>query len=114
MANDIDAVVACYEPDALLVLPDGAELRGHSEIRRFYEAGRAAFPRRTVRIVDQLDGTDGRAVFAWQAELFDESGAPFLMQGFNIVTVANGRFSELRAAYPAPRPKQENTTNKKS
>jgi ketosteroid isomerase-like protein len=105
MANDIDGVMACYKPDALLVLPDGSELWGSHEIRAFYETAAKAFPRREVEIVDQIDGLDGRTVLSWTAVLYDIENRAYLLQGFNIVTVTDGKFAVLRAAYPSPRPR---------
>jgi ketosteroid isomerase-like protein len=34
---DVEGLVALYEPDAVLALPDGRLARGHVEIRRAYE-----------------------------------------------------------------------------
>jgi ketosteroid isomerase-like protein len=36
-ANDLDAVVACYAPDAVMWLPDAAEARGEKAIREAYQ-----------------------------------------------------------------------------
>lgn len=112
MANDVEGVVACYRSDALLTLPDGTEHRGAEAIRGFYERGAADYPRRVVRITDQIDGVDGRAVLLWEAELNDPEGRRFLLQGMNVVRVEGGRFAELKAAYPAPRPADALTRGK--
>lgn len=37
-AADVDGLVALYEPDAVLALPDGRVATGHDEIRVAYEA----------------------------------------------------------------------------
>ncbi|GAB3435979.1 YybH family protein [Flindersiella endophytica] len=45
-AGDVDGLVALYEPDAVLALPDGRAATGHAEIRQAYEgivAGRPTF-----------------------------------------------------------------------
>ncbi|MFD2767119.1 YybH family protein [Micromonospora eburnea] len=36
-AGDVDGLVALYEPDSLLALPDGRTARGAGEIRQAYE-----------------------------------------------------------------------------
>lgn len=36
-AGDVDGLVALYEPDAVLALPDGRVANGSGEIRRAYE-----------------------------------------------------------------------------
>ncbi|WP_020577257.1 YybH family protein [Actinopolymorpha alba] len=55
-AGDVDGLVALYEPDAVLALPDGGIASGREEIRRAYErivADRPVFapgePRPTLR-----------------------------------------------------------------
>ncbi|MWA02027.1 DUF4440 domain-containing protein [Actinomadura sp. LD22] len=45
-AGDVDGLVALYEPDAVLALPDGRVATGRAEIRAAYErlvAGRPSF-----------------------------------------------------------------------
>ncbi|MFG1700057.1 YybH family protein [Nonomuraea sp. NPDC049309] len=37
-AGDVEGLVALYEPDAVLALPDGGVARGRDEIRRAYAA----------------------------------------------------------------------------
>jgi ketosteroid isomerase-like protein len=46
-AGDVEGLVALYEPDAVLATPDGGEVRGEAEIRRFYAALVASAPRFT-------------------------------------------------------------------
>lgn len=36
-ANDLEAIVACYAPDAVMWLPDAPEARGEKAIRDFYK-----------------------------------------------------------------------------
>jgi len=36
-SNDLEAVVSCYAPDAVMWLPDAAEQRGEKAIREFYK-----------------------------------------------------------------------------
>jgi ketosteroid isomerase-like protein len=51
-AGDVDGLVALYEPDAVLALPDGEVARGGEEIRRIYEqllADRPQFPAGELR-----------------------------------------------------------------
>ncbi|GAA2066928.1 hypothetical protein GCM10009801_13850 [Streptomyces albiaxialis] len=43
-AGDVDGLVALYEPDAVLALPDGRVATGSAEIRRAYEQIVAARP----------------------------------------------------------------------
>jgi ketosteroid isomerase-like protein len=51
-AGDVDGLVALYEPDAVLALPDGQIATGSHEIRRAYEhlvANRPTFERGAER-----------------------------------------------------------------
>jgi ketosteroid isomerase-like protein len=51
-AGDVDGLVALYEPDAVLALPDGQVAAGAEEIRRAYErltVGRPTFTPGTQR-----------------------------------------------------------------
>jgi ketosteroid isomerase-like protein len=41
-AGDIDAIVACYEPQACFVLKSGHAARGAAELREMYRATRTA------------------------------------------------------------------------
>ena len=43
-AGDVDALVALYEPDAVLAFPPGNLATGHAEIRAVYERFVAAAP----------------------------------------------------------------------
>ncbi len=42
--GNVEGLVALYEPEAILALPDGSIARGSEEIRRFYSALLAARP----------------------------------------------------------------------
>lgn len=51
-AGDVNGLVALYEPDAVLALPDGQTATGAEEIRKAYErlmTGRPMFARGTPR-----------------------------------------------------------------
>lgn len=58
-AGDVDGLVALYEPDAVLALPDGQVATGSNEIRRTYErlvADKPVFtPGRQLRTVRNGD-----------------------------------------------------------
>lgn len=43
--GDVEGLVALYEPDAVLALPDGKVARGHAEIRKAYEQLLASRPK---------------------------------------------------------------------
>lgn len=43
-AGDIDGIMALYEPEAVLALPDGTVAAGHPAIRAFFETALASRP----------------------------------------------------------------------
>ena len=84
-ANDLDGVVACYAPDAVLWLPDAPESRGAQAIRSAYEA---LFKANTVKDVTMTDGhfkTSGDLSFGsgrFTLTLVPKAGgAPIVMKG---------------------------------
>jgi uncharacterized protein (TIGR02246 family) len=89
-ANDVDAVVKCYAPDAVLWLPGAPAARGEQAIRAAYEALLAANTVRDaslseVREKSTLDGAVRWGTFA--LTLGPRSGeAP---------VVVTGRFTEI-------------------
>ena len=61
-ASDVEAIVACYHPDAVLHLPGGGLARGRSEIRKRYAAGLATFQLDVTIDIDELQVTGDQAV----------------------------------------------------
>ena len=104
MANDIDGVMDCFAEDATLVLPDLSVLDTPDKIRDFYTAAAAAFPRRSVEIVNHFGDGRSRCAFVWEAVLYDGNNCAFNLAGINVVTVRDGQFLHLRAGYPEPAP----------
>lgn len=103
MRNDIEGIMACYAPDAVLMLPNGRTCTTPAAIRAFYERAAQTHPKRSVRIVDYVLSPEGRGALAWEAVLEDREGRRSDLAGINLVTVQDGRFWRLHAAYPEPR-----------
>lgn len=96
-ARDVDAVMAHYHADAEFVGPGGRRV-GHAEIRPYYEASVAAYPRLSVEIVAELVIGD-RGAFEWRAELTDHEGQHYPASGVNLVEVHDGRFTSNRSYF---------------
>jgi len=97
-ARDVEAVLGHYTEDATFAAP-GWSLRGHDEIRLFYEASGLQFPGLEVDIVSETHGTDGSVVFEWVAVLIDPLRVRFPLRGVNLVTLRDGQFTGVRAYF---------------
>ncbi len=93
-SRDIEAIMAHFHDDAELIAP-GARLRGHDEIRRFYEDAIAQFPGLEVTIVHELTVGD-EGCFEWEAVMIDHDGARHSQSGANVIRVSGGRLARVR------------------
>jgi ketosteroid isomerase-like protein len=94
----IDAVLEWYHDDAVVYPPDGKELRGHDQIRTFYEDELEIYPGLEVRIVHEI--TNGReSCLEWEAVLIDRDGARHPFRGVNVVLVRDQKFESVRAYF---------------
>ena len=64
-ANDLEAVVACYAPDAVLWLPDAPEARGTKAIRDTYAGLLGANTVVDASLTDAVYQTSGDMSTAW-------------------------------------------------
>jgi len=64
-ANDVDALVACYWPDAVLWLPDAPEARGEKAIRATYAGLLGANSVVDASITNAVYQTSGDLSTAW-------------------------------------------------
>jgi uncharacterized protein (TIGR02246 family) len=84
-ANDVEAVVACYAPDAVMWLPDATEARGTTAIRdsyvRFlgtYTVTDVAFPQAVYQTSGDLSAGWGTFTLTLQPK---KDGDPVVMKG---------------------------------
>jgi limonene-1,2-epoxide hydrolase len=96
-ARDIEAVMAHYHVDAEFT-PAGRLLRGHAEIRTFYEDSAARFPGLECRIVHEVANGD-EAALEWEAVLIDRQGVRHPLVGVNVIRVEDGKFRSVRAYF---------------
>jgi uncharacterized protein (TIGR02246 family) len=64
-ANDVEAVVACYAPDAVMWLPGAPEARGTKAIRDTYAGLLSSFTVADVTITNAMYQTSGDLSAAW-------------------------------------------------
>ena len=97
--RDIDAVMAHYHPDATYQ-DAGGLLRGHAEIRGFYEGSARDYPGLEVTITREFPGSPTAAGDASALEVYavltDHAGQRFQIHGLNVMTVRDGKFTSVR------------------
>jgi ketosteroid isomerase-like protein len=93
-SRDIDAILAHFHPDAELIAP-GATLRGHGEIRGFYEDAVARFPGLEVTVGRDLS-TGDEACIEWEAVMIDHEGKRHPASGANVIRVSGGKLERVR------------------
>lgn len=101
--RDIDAVMAHYHPDATYQ-DAGGLLRGHAEIRGFYEASARDYPGLEVEILREFPGSPDASALEVYAVLIDHEGRRFRIFGLNIMTVRDGKFTSVRCFEDPPSP----------
>jgi ketosteroid isomerase-like protein len=101
--RDIDAVMAHYHPDATYQ-DAGGLLRGHAEIRGFYEASARDYPGLEVTILREFPGSSDASALEVYAVLIDHEGGRFQIFGLNIMTVRDGKFTSVRCFEDPPSP----------
>ena len=83
-ANDLEAIVACYAPDAVLWLPDAPEARGAKAIREVYAGLLAGFSVVDVSVSYVGDQTAGELSTGWgnfTLTLQPKDGSPVISKG---------------------------------
>ena len=84
-ANDLEAVLACYAPDAVAWLPDSPEARGEKAIRAAYQGMLAANTIQAVTLTERNHKTAGKFSAAWGRFTLTlapkAGGAPIVMKG---------------------------------
>jgi ketosteroid isomerase-like protein len=93
--RDIDDVMAHYHADATYQ-DAGGLLRGHAEIRQFYEASVRDYPGLEVTILREFPGSPDASAIEVDAVLIDQEGRRFRIRGLNVMTVREGKFTSVR------------------
>jgi ketosteroid isomerase-like protein len=93
--RDVDAVMDHYREDAWYQ-DAGGLLRGHAEIRGFYEGSARDYPALEVEILREFPGSPDASAFEVYAVLTDHEGHRFEIRGLNALTVQDGKIASLR------------------
>lgn len=96
-ARDIEAIMACFTPDAHWSGP-GISLRGHAEIRSFYEQSVSKYPILEVD-VGQAFGSSDEAAIEWSAVFTDDTGGQWRLEGVNLMRRHMDQISSLTTYY---------------
>ena len=84
-ANDLEAVLACYAPDAVAWMPDSAEAKGEKAIRAAYQGMLAANTVQAVTLTERHHKTAGKFSAGWGRFTLTlapkAGGAPIVMKG---------------------------------
>lgn len=89
-ANDLEAVVALYAPDAVLYPPDAMAAHGTEEIRKSYAGLLNTFTVQDITVADAWHEMHGNVAFGWG--LFTFTLKP---KAGGDVVVMNGRFTDF-------------------
>jgi ketosteroid isomerase-like protein len=93
-SREINAILAHFHPDAELIAP-GAALRGHDEIREFYQGAIDRFPGLEVTVGHDVSARD-EACIEWEAVMIDHDGERHPAAGANLIRVSDGKFERVR------------------
>lgn len=93
--HDIDAVMACFVDEAVIVRNDGTRVEGHADVRQYYEDGFAMLPDGRCDLQTVI-GRDGRAVGESVFRGTLRNGAAVVAVGAEVVNIAGGKIKELR------------------
>ncbi|GAB0112628.1 nuclear transport factor 2 family protein [Acidisoma sp. C75] len=96
--RDVEAILACYNEDAELLVPELGRLIGHAEIRRFYQESVDRFPVLEVKIVGAVEDAD-RGAFEWQSRFRDHTGREYPLAGVNMIAVRGGKLQQVNVYY---------------
>lgn len=93
-SREIDAILAHFQQDAELIAP-GAVLRGHDDIRAFYQDAIDRFPGLEVTVGHDVSAGD-EACIEWEAVMIDHDGKRHPAAGANLIRVSSGKFERVR------------------
>jgi ketosteroid isomerase-like protein len=96
-SRDIARILSHFHEDAVFH-PVSGPLKGHAEIRTFYDGMGDAFPGLEVIITHEISSGD-EACLEWEAVLIDHDGARIPIRGVNVVRVRDGKFQSVRAYF---------------
>jgi ketosteroid isomerase-like protein len=102
--HDIDELLSYFHPDATFHASGSTRKQGHDAIRALTEDFYRAFPKCEIEVLGDWSNGDSSAVIEFRAHLRDSHGKPFVVNGVNVVEVADGKFTSVRSYEEAPAP----------
>ena len=93
--HDVEAVVACFHPDAVLVGPNGKRLAGIAEVRRSYETEFALFPDAHCEL-RLCTGNNGRGVAESLFTGTRSRRGRIEAIGAEVMEIVDGKIKEIR------------------
>ena len=112
-ANDLEAVLACYAPDAVAWLPDSPEAKGEKAIRATYQGLLTANTVQDVTVTETNYKTTGNLSVGWGRFVLSlapkSGGSPIAMKGrfIDVAELRDGRWfyiADHASAEPSPSP----------
>jgi uncharacterized protein (TIGR02246 family) len=112
-SNDLDAIVACYAPDAVMWFPDAPEARGTQAIRSTYAGYLDAYTVSDAALTNASYETSGDVTGSWGNYSFTlrpkKGGDPMMLKGRYVVVMKRigGKWllvADHASATPAPKP----------
>jgi hypothetical protein len=99
--HDVEAVVACFHPDAVLVGPNGKRLAGIAEVRRSYETEFALFPDAYCEL-RLCTGNNGRGVAESLFTGTRSRRGRIEAIGAEVMEIVDGKIKEIRDYHQVP------------
>src|SRR2546423_5104669 len=93
--HDIDAVMACFLDDVVVVRNDGTRVEGRDDVREYYEGGFAMIPDGRCDLQTAI-GRDGRGVAESVFRGTLRNGAAVVAVGAEVMEMAGGKIKEIR------------------
>lgn len=96
-SRNVESVLAMYRRDAEFYPVTGV-LKGHDEIRTFYDGMGDTFPGLEVETVHEIFNGD-EASLEWKAVLIAQDGTQFPIRGANIIEVSGDLILRMRSYF---------------
>jgi taurine dehydrogenase small subunit len=94
--HDIEAVMECFHPNAVIIDPSGKRVEGHADVRRHYQVGFASVPDGNCEL-RMCTGNAGRAVAESRfTGTRASSGKTIEAMGAELMEIAEGKIKEIR------------------
>jgi steroid delta-isomerase-like uncharacterized protein len=109
--HNVDAAVACYADEAVMITPEAGEIRGHDGIRDYWQPFFEAFPDAGYEPMSKLEAGDTAIDEGWftgthtgplrmpDGETIPATGRRIRFRGCDLATVEGGKIKEHHLYY---------------